>query len=86
MSKLVDLYNAKQKEIGADLIGAGKRDETPYSLGTTSAGSKNIDEPAIVKLESKRGKRYGLGELGTGSKFLTAGYNPQKKYSDTVKK
>ena len=86
MSKLLDLYTSKQKDLGTDQIPTTKRDQTPYSLGVDRAGSKNIDETAIAKLESKRGKRYGLGEIGTGSKFLTQGYNAQKKYSDTVKK
>ena len=85
MSKLEDLYKKKSKEIESDKIGAGVKDFTPYSLGNGPAGSKNIDEPAITKLEAKRGKRYSMGDLGGGSKF-SPGFTATNKYSDSVKK
>ena len=82
---LVDLYTSKYTEIQADKVGATISDDTPYSLGLDKNGSKNIDEPAITKLEAKHGERYALGNLGEGSQY-SPGYTSVKKYSDSVNK
>jgi hypothetical protein len=96
MSKIEELYKAKQKELGLDTIGPGSGfvgksggrysgDSTPYSLGNGFAGKKDIDEEGLkaVELRNAKGNRYQVGEFGGGWKNAP-GYTDKKKYSSVA--
>ena len=73
---IIDLYTDAKLDSQITKI-----DETPYSIGTDKAGTKEIDDKAISALETKLGSRYGQGMGDFGGTYSDA-----KTYSSQVKK
>lgn len=91
MASILDLYAAKEKELGIDTIGPGAAFKGKYG-GFYSGDATPYSDPKLnpdgkVLTPDKLKSGYFMGELGGGSKYAP-GYNDAKgkTYSEQVKK